>query len=271
MLGSMYILSPYTLSAANTNLRRKHVFRDLRPYVCTFKECNLRMFRSRNEWFAHELQAHRREWTCASCSKIFISASSFSTHLKSHKASLAGSELDALMLQSEEPMDRFPATACSFCDEWEEQISNPAQNEKRAFLNEGRAIAPYGTKTQFRRHLGRHMEQLALFALPRDSLDDLDDESDKEIRGVTGIDDSDASTTSTVSERHGSIRAASEGSRDEELQVSKESDDITGLELCFRCVSKSRTQTFAKFSQHTVPMQQDFPRINFQRTELSIV
>lgn len=168
-------------------------------------------------------------------------------------------------------MDRFPATACSFCDEWEEQISNPNQNEKRACLNEGRTIAPYGTKTQFRSHLGRHMEQLALFALPRNSLDDLDDESDREMTGDVGVDDSDASTESTVSERRGLIRAASAGSRNEELQVSKEFHDITKLELCFRCVSKPMTKAFVKFSQRTVPMQQDFPHINFQRPGLSIV
>ncbi|KAG4425045.1 hypothetical protein IFR04_001815 [Cadophora malorum] len=229
---------PYCWTEQNMkgrNAWKKHVFRDLRPYVCTFQECNLRMFRSRNEWFAHELQAHRREWTCASCSKIFSSRSSFRTHLISHNTSLAGFELDVLILQSEEPMDRFPATACSFCDEWEEQISNPNQNEKRAFLNEGRIIAPFGTKTQFRRHLGRHMEQLALFALPRDSLDDLGEESDREIRRDLRVDDSDATTTTTVSERHGSTRAASAGSRNEDLQVSRESHDTTELEVCFRC------------------------------------
>ncbi|KAH8595331.1 hypothetical protein B0O99DRAFT_672154 [Bisporella sp. PMI_857] len=45
----------YTEQSVKTrNVWKEHVFRDLRPYVCTFTECSLRMFQSRNEWFAHE-------------------------------------------------------------------------------------------------------------------------------------------------------------------------------------------------------------------------
>ncbi|KAL2061158.1 hypothetical protein VTL71DRAFT_7431, partial [Oculimacula yallundae] len=222
---------PYCWTEQNVkgrNAWKKHVFRDLRPYVCTFKECNLRMFRSRNEWFAHELQAHRREWTCATCSKLFSSKSSFKTHVLSHDPTLAGSELDALILQSEEPMDRFPASACSFCNEWEEQIMDPKQNEKRAFLNEGKDVAPYGTKTQFRRHLGRHMEQLALFALPRDNLDDVDDDSDREIRGEVNDDDSDASTGTTLSEHIPQAARVVNVLRKEVLRIEKE---LPGVKL----------------------------------------
>lgn len=41
----------------------------------------------------------------------------------------------------------------------------------------------YGTLKQFRRHLGRHMEQLALFALPIKEGDDLEDDSADEVDG----------------------------------------------------------------------------------------
>ncbi|KAH7400308.1 hypothetical protein BKA64DRAFT_479224 [Cadophora sp. MPI-SDFR-AT-0126] len=177
---------------------KKHVFQDLRPYVCTFKECNLRMFCTRNEWFAHELQVHRREWICSSCSELFASKDSFKTHLLSHNPSLAGSELDAIILQSEEPVDRFPASACSFCDRWKEEIMNPNQTGKMESLSDGKDAAPYGTKDQFRRHLGRHLEQLALFALPRDNLDGPEDDCKRVIRdeAVSGLS---ASTGTTLS------------------------------------------------------------------------
>lgn len=146
---------------------RKHVFRDLRPYVCTFEECNLRMFGSRNEWFAHEIKIHRREWACVTCSKIFTSKSKFQDHLSStHYPGMAGSEFEALVLQSEEPLDKIGPSACKLCDEWETNLRNLKHSERRMFLNEGRNVEPYGTLLQFRRHLGRHMEQLALFALP---------------------------------------------------------------------------------------------------------
>jgi hypothetical protein len=160
---------------------RKHVFRDLKPYVCTFKGCELRMFKSRNEWFAHELQNHRREWVCHFCRHdAFPNSATFSEHVSSaHPTVLAGSQLEALALQSEEPVDTIPADACPLCNEWEETVSarHERQGTKMMLLNDGVAKA-YGTTKQFRTHLGRHMEQLALFALPMAESDDLDDDSE---------------------------------------------------------------------------------------------
>ena len=160
---------------------RKHVFRDLKPYVCTFKGCELRMFKSRNEWFAHELQNHRREWVCHFCRHdAFPNSATFSEHvLSAHPTVLAGSQLEALALQSEEPVDTIPADACPLCNEWEETVSarHERQGTKMMLLNDGVTKA-YGTTKQFRTHLGRHMEQLALFALPMAESDDLDDDSE---------------------------------------------------------------------------------------------
>ena len=153
------------------------MFHDLKPYVCTFKPCNLRMFRSRNEWFAHELQNHRREWRCHLCSELYNSESSLSNHLSSkHALATAGAQLQALILKGEEPVDRASTSACMLCDEWEASLTNPNQDARRAFLNQGQSVKPYGTLGQFRRHLGRHMEQLALFALPMDENDPEEDE-----------------------------------------------------------------------------------------------
>ncbi|KAJ8064829.1 hypothetical protein OCU04_007137 [Sclerotinia nivalis] len=72
------------------------------------------------------------------------------------------------MLQSEEPVDKVPATACQLCDEWEATIGDAKHNFKRQFIDGGQPSQPHDTLGQFRRHLGRHMEQLALFALPVD-------------------------------------------------------------------------------------------------------
>ncbi|RFU31087.1 hypothetical protein B7463_g5231, partial [Scytalidium lignicola] len=154
---------------------KKHVFRDLRPYVCTFKVCNMRMFRSRNEWFTHELQNHRRQWLCVLCATPFASKTPFLIHLASdHHVSESDPQLRALVLQSEESVDSI--SACPLCDEWEENILDPKRDFKRVFLNEGQNVKPYGTLKQFRRHLGRHMEQLALFALPTAESDELEDD-----------------------------------------------------------------------------------------------
>jgi hypothetical protein len=145
------------------------VFRDLKPYVCTFKECDLRMFRSRHEWFAHELQVHRREWVCQYChQEPFATAASFSNHLVStHPAVLKGSKLEAIVLQSEEPIGKVPATACKLCDQWEIEVRSKIQDSAEPFPDE-KKMEQYSSPAKFRKHLGRHMEQLALFALPMD-------------------------------------------------------------------------------------------------------
>jgi hypothetical protein len=83
-----------------------------------------------------------------------------------HHIELQGSQLKALLLQSEEPVDRVTATACRLCNDWETNIENPKHDSNRSFLHGGQLTRPYGTRNRFRRHLGRHMEQLALFALP---------------------------------------------------------------------------------------------------------
>jgi hypothetical protein len=170
------VLDPYERSVAD--LYRSHVFHDLKPYICTFKECDLKMFRSRNEWFAHELQNHRREWVCSTCVKSFQSKRSFQDHLTSvHGSTLSGSQMEALILQSEEPIDKIPASACMLCDDFEKSALGPEQDARRSFLNDGAAVEPHVTPHQFRRHLGRHMEQLALFALPRSGGDELSDDN----------------------------------------------------------------------------------------------
>jgi hypothetical protein len=138
------------------------------------------MFRSRNEWFGHELQNHRREWVCQYCHHVpFLTAADFSKHIStSHPAVLASTQIQAVLLQSEEPVDTISAFACPLCDEWEEGIKTRQgkQEGKIRMLNHGEMVEPYGTKKQFRRHLGRHMEQLALFALPTNNAE-LDDDS----------------------------------------------------------------------------------------------
>jgi hypothetical protein len=139
----------------------------------------MRMFRSRNEWFAHELQYHRRESVCHFCQHdAFPTAEMFSKHvISSHPSILADSKIEAVVLQSEEPVAKIPSNACPLCNEWETSLRESKQDSKRLRFNGGRIVQPFGNPKQFRRHLGRHMEQLALFALPVKESDVLEDES----------------------------------------------------------------------------------------------
>jgi len=161
------------------------------------------IFRSRNEWFTHELQSHRRQWLCVLCATPFVSKAPFLFHLASaHRMSESDPQLHALVLQSEEPVDSISATACPLCDKWEDNIVDPKRNSKRAFLNEGQNVKPHGTLKQFRRHLGRHVEQLALFALPMAQSADLEDDGASGDKGDSdGSASAQAADDEEVSER----------------------------------------------------------------------
>jgi len=114
---------------------RSHVFKDLRPYVCTFQNCHKtnHLFASRHEWYDHEETFHRREWYCKACDTVSSSQSDFESHLRENH-----SDLQLELEQCERPIQgkqECPLCCCSF------------------------------TRIRFRRHLARHMQRLALYGL----------------------------------------------------------------------------------------------------------
>jgi hypothetical protein len=141
-----------------TVIHRRHVFKDIKPYVCTFKECPKQnhLFDSRHEWFEHEQELHRKEWYCNSCGKIFASSADCGEHLRQvHPGLQTAVDRCERTIQSEQ--------TCPLCP--------------TCYL-----------PGRLQRHLARHMQQIALF-VPRpyegeigDSnsngaqADDLDDE-----------------------------------------------------------------------------------------------
>ncbi|KAF7904462.1 hypothetical protein EAF00_001796 [Botryotinia globosa] len=134
---------------------KEHVFRDLRPYICTFKECGLDMFYSIDGWFKHEMITHRREWVCEMCQHPrFSSSSAYEDHLRSeHQITDEGSQIRAFVLQGNEPVNDISSTACPLCDNWEKSIGEATKDK-------------YMRLMAFKEHLGKHMEQLALLSLP---------------------------------------------------------------------------------------------------------
>ena len=134
---------------------RKHVYRDLQPYVCTFKDCITpdETYESRRQWFNHELQKHRRVWVCSDhCQQAFPSSAQLITHLK--KLSLinvADAQLPALIEMRASPIPRNAESSCPLCN-----------------------LRVVGIDS-LQKHLGRHLEELALFALPNDAAEPDDD------------------------------------------------------------------------------------------------
>ncbi|KAJ0120191.1 ankyrin repeat protein [Diaporthe amygdali] len=79
----------------NRQTWKKHVFSDLQPYVCTFENCSVTPFSTRNEWFRHELDSHH------------------------HKDAVTNNQIDLILGACETPMTKFDASACPLCSEWE--------------------------------------------------------------------------------------------------------------------------------------------------------
>ena len=130
---------------------RKHVYSDLRPYTCLEKDCTASSFEQefsrRYEWRTHVQQAHWNIYTCLfGCTSVFTSTSSCKEHLtKTHADSIPQGEVDALVKLGAQPRGSNEGMRCPICGD-EEVL---------------------GSEKGYWRHVGRHLEQLSLFALPR--------------------------------------------------------------------------------------------------------
>lgn len=139
-----------------------HVLSDLKPYVCTFEDCELKLFSDRQTWFSHELKDHRKEWNCHFCAHSpFGTSTVYQAHLTSHHPqAFTMDQLPALFEMSERPLLKISPTDCPFCDDWEARL-----RAVNSHIPAGESLVV--TPSQFQHHMGAHMVQLALFAIPR--------------------------------------------------------------------------------------------------------
>ena len=77
-----------------------------------------------------------------------------------HQELSSPESVEPLVQASQEVPEHFPAASCPFCSDWENHL-----RENNTQISEDDIIAV--TARQFRNHLAQHMEQLALFAIPR--------------------------------------------------------------------------------------------------------
>lgn len=177
---------------------KRHVFHDLRAYVCTFEDCTAGLFQERSAWWEHEVSVHRRIWTCITCENAaFAAPSEMKKHLRQSHASTAlqmnDQTLNALVAASSRPMEQMTADLCPLCDTW----------NLRSAVD---AVAPLDTRTPFspqafRRHLAGHLEQLALSAIPVSF--DLDQVSDNDSDPSNGQSDSSSRMSDSMRSTHG--------------------------------------------------------------------
>jgi len=136
----------------------------LRPYVCTFDLCTKpnHLFETRYDWYDHGVQHHRHEWYCAECTDTFSTSSGFTHHLNEiHPALLHDKQDVSVLIGGCERAMRRPQQ-CLLCIGWSEHAS------------------------QLRSHLGWHMQQLALFTLPRIEMDENQEEDLASEAGLIG-------------------------------------------------------------------------------------
>ena len=121
---------------------RKHVFADLQPYVCTFLNCpkGNELYGSQREWFEHEVQLHRREWYCNTCSRPYLQRERFQEHIKAeHPELVTEGYFETVISRCERAI--VSGITCPLC---------------------GMEL----TLQTLEKHLGLHLQEVALFALP---------------------------------------------------------------------------------------------------------
>ena len=127
-------------SVADTHAWMRHVYRDLQPYTCTFESCNTGEFtyESRRRWFSHEIQNHRRIWSCfGHCDEEFDRRDIFEEHLKRHnERSISPAQIKSLADMVAQYPDRINTLFdCPLC------------------------MSRITGATNLEKHLGRHLER----------------------------------------------------------------------------------------------------------------
>ena len=135
------------------------MFNDLQPYICTFEDCGfgLSTFATRRAWWAHELDFHwnllMTRWACMLCGANFNEQVIFEDHLEVyHKVAMNPVEIKAMSAAAERKgSSDFINQPCPIC-----------------------CCKAGETAMNFGKHVGKHMEEIALAVLPQSSDPDTD-------------------------------------------------------------------------------------------------
>lgn len=125
----------------------RHVFSDLEPYLCTFKDCARadKTFSMKYDWIRHELDSHRirKVWHCESCQDDYTERDVFEKHLSAtHKDIFGGMKSSAMSTVSERSSERTPTIeTCPLCR------------------------LEFEDRTTLQDHLANHLEQFALTSI----------------------------------------------------------------------------------------------------------
>lgn len=119
-------------------------------------------YKDQHTWIDHEQLVHRRMWRCASCpASLYQSSTDFRHHITSthpDRAAIGAQEL-LLVQNSEISAPYIPSPTCPFCkDDWVDVLGH---------TETGNDATLAVTIDNYRRHVGEHLLEIALFGLPR--------------------------------------------------------------------------------------------------------
>lgn len=165
----------------NERTWRRHVYSDLRSYVCTFPDCTVSYFEDINQWFQHEMRFHRVAFKCLICpSTVYHQEEKYLAHLRRvhpEVLEVGNHGLQPAIDLARVPLAHIPASDCPCCSDWVDRLRARAGGTSDAPSEEVIAVLP----TIFKRHLASHLEQLALFAIPLSTGTDGDHDSNAAI------------------------------------------------------------------------------------------
>ncbi|KAF4614364.1 hypothetical protein G7Y89_g15373 [Cudoniella acicularis] len=155
----------------------QHIFRDLKPYICLFKDCQSpnALFGSFREWIEHMLEDRKAsEWLCASAAhptaQIFSSEKDFKEHLTTeHGKSLSEPQLARLARRSMRPAFRL-FDDCPLCD----------------FVHSPSDVSEREAQDILQRHIAEHLQALSLLSLPNMIDDGFTYASSEDLSGTAG-------------------------------------------------------------------------------------
>ncbi|KAF9774219.1 hypothetical protein IL306_007815 [Fusarium sp. DS 682] len=120
---------------------KKHVLRDLAPYICTFKHCTSQGYHTLPDWVEHE-SSHWVTWQCGHCDLVLDDATEWAEHVEcQHAPQLAEARRQSGQAHIQVEM---PDAECPFC-EWkvegpdDHHSSEPAAT-RRNWLSASRPV-----------------------------------------------------------------------------------------------------------------------------------
>jgi hypothetical protein len=179
-----YCQVPQLLDRSKSNdelirLWKRHVYDDIKPYVCTDEKCTVKMFGDNRLWLKHQCSEHLARWGCPYCEDRdhFESYQDFEHHMrKQHSIDRDSDKLQRWAKISEIALTRVPMTACPLCD-WAQFYTarRVTKGNHEKMVSDRQSVS----LDRYRRHVGSHLEQIALGLLPEDYRDILGDESNE--------------------------------------------------------------------------------------------